>query len=133
MAYHSLEKGGYIIHMNRIFVLKIALLLLLITGLAASLGCESLVRGGADVVLEGISVGSVSMEGKPITGLPSQKVNLKLKVATNEVRINTSSNKTTISLKPTDAVITITPEGTTFTGVKSEQFEIIWEGTQSSK
>jgi hypothetical protein len=119
--------------MNRVLAMKIALLLLLITGLAASLGCESIVRGGADVVLEGINVGSVSMEGKPITGLPSQKVNLKLKVATNEVRINTSNNKTTISLKPTDAVITITPEGTTFTGIKSEQFEIIWEGTESSK
>jgi hypothetical protein len=119
--------------MNRVFALKIALLLLLITGLAASLGCESIVRGGADVVLEGISVGTVSMEGKPITGLPSQKVNLKLKVATNEVRINTSGGKTTITLKPTDAVIVITPEGTTFTGVKSEQFEIVWQGTESSK
>ena len=119
--------------MNKVFAGKIALLLVLIMVPATALGCESMVRGGADVILEGISVGSVQMEGKPVTGLPSQQVNLKLKVATNEVRINTSGGKTTIALKPTDAIITITPEGTTFSGVKSEQFEILWQGAQSSK
>jgi hypothetical protein len=119
--------------MNKAFAIKIALLLVLITGLFAALGCDNMVRGGAEVVLEGVSVGSVSMEGKPVTGLPSQKVNLRLKVATNEVRINTSGGKTTIALKPTDAIIVIGPEGTTFTGVKSEQVEIQWQTTESSK
>jgi 1-acyl-sn-glycerol-3-phosphate acyltransferase len=55
-----------------------------------------------------------------------------LKVATNEVRVNTSSGKTTIKLNPSGATVVIAPEGTTFTGVKADQIEIQWQTTPST-
>ncbi len=119
--------------MNKPFAVKIALLALLTAGLLAALGCGDVVRGGAEVVLEGVSVGSVSMEGKPVSGLPSQKVNLKLKVASNEVRISTSGGKTTIKLNPSGATVVIGPDGTSFTGVKSDQVELQWQTESTSK
>lgn len=119
--------------MNKTFAIKIALLALLTAGLLAALGCGDVVRGGAEVVLEGVSVGSVSMEGKPLSGLPSQKVNLKLKVASNEVRINTVGGKTTIKLNPSGATVVIGPEGTTFTGVKPDQVELQWQTESTTK
>ena len=119
--------------MKKALIIRITLLVLLIAGLASALGCDSMVRGGANVVLEGVSVGSISMEGKPVQGMPSQKVNVILKVATNDVRINTIGDRTTIKLNPSGAAVVIGPEGTTFTGVKSEQVEIQWQTTQTGK
>lgn len=119
--------------MDKASIVKIALLVVLIAGLVAAWGCDDVVRGGANLVLEGISIGSVSMEGKPVAGLPSQKVNLVLKVASNEVRVSTSNGKTTIKLNPSGATVVIGPEGTTFTGVKAEQVEIQWQTTESTK
>lgn len=119
--------------MKKALAIRIIVLALLIAGLTAALGCDSMVRGGADVVLEGISVGSVSMEGKPVQGLPSQKVNVILKVATNQVRINTSGGKTTIKLIPSGATVVIGPDGTSFTGVKPEQVEMQWQTAEPAK
>lgn len=119
--------------MKKTFAIRIALFALLALSLVAALGCDSVVRGGAEVVLEGVSVGSVAMEGKPVQGLPSQKVNLRLKVATNEVRINTSGGKTTLKLNPSGATVVISPEGTSFTGVKAEQVELQWQTESTNK
>jgi hypothetical protein len=120
--------------MKKAFIIRLTLLVLMIATLIVALGCDdALVRGGADVVLEGVSVGSVSMEGKPVSGLPSQKVNLVLKVATNQVVINNSGGKTTIKLNPSGATVVITPDGTTFTGVKSDQVIIQWQSETATK
>lgn len=119
--------------MNKTFAIKIALLVLLITGLAATVSCGDVVRGGAEVVLEGVSVGQVAMEGKPLSGLPSQIVNVRLKVASNEVRINTTGGKTTIKLNPSGATVVIGPDGTTFTGVKAEQVALEWPTGSTTK
>ena len=119
--------------MKKNTIIKIALLSLLIVGLFAALGCGDVVRGGAKVVLEGVSVGTMSMEGKPVQGLPSQKVNIVLNVGANEVRVNTVGGKTTITLKPSGAVVVIAPEGTSFTGVKSEQVDMQWQTTEPEK
>ena len=120
--------------MKNMLTIKIVSLLMLIAVLIIVPGCDDgLVRGGADVVLEGISVGSVSMEGKPISGLPSQKVNLVLKVATNQVVINNAGGKTTIKLNPSGATVVITSEGTTFSGVKSDQVQIQWSTDTTTK
>jgi hypothetical protein len=113
--------------MKKALAIRMILLTLLIAGLAAALGCDNIVRGGANVVLEGVSMGSISMEGKPVQGMPSQKVNVILKVATNDVRINTIGDRTTIKLNPSGAIVVIGPEGTTFSGVKTEQVEIQWQ------
>ncbi len=96
-------------------------------GLIANLSCGS--TGCADVYLEGITIGSVSVEGKPVTGLPSQKVNLLLNVNANRITISTVGEETTIKLSPSGATIVTGPNGISFTGVKPEQVEIKWEGT----
>jgi hypothetical protein len=119
--------------MKKNLVIKIALLLLLISGLVASLGCGDVVRGGAKVVLEGVSVGSMSLEGKPLQGLPSQKVNIVLNVSANEVRVKTDNNETVITLKPSGATVVIGPAGASFTGIEPDQVDIEWQTTETKK
>jgi hypothetical protein len=120
-------------HLKKTVIARIVLLMLLLSGLFTAFGCDdAMVRGGANVVLEGVNVGSVSMEGKPVAGLPSQAVNVVLKVSANEVRISTSSGKTTIKLNPSGATVVISPDGTTFSGVKSDQVEIQWQTTTTT-
>lgn len=88
--------------------------------------------GGADVYLEGVSIGSVSVEGKPVTGLPTQNVNIVLKTNASKVMVSQSGGKTTIKLQPSNAVITSGPDGISFTGVEPEQVEIKWEKTAAA-
>ncbi|MBM3119516.1 MAG: hypothetical protein FJ006_08225 [Chloroflexi bacterium] len=108
----------------------LALATLFTLGLIANLSCGTT---GADVYLEGVTIGSVSIEGKPVTGLPSQKVNLLLNVNANKITISAADGKTTIKLSPSGATIVSGPEGITFTGVKSEQVEIKWQSTETTK
>ena len=105
----------------------LAVLVLATLGLFANFGCTST---GADVYLEGVTIGSVTVEGKPVSGLPSQTVNIVLKVDAKQVNISTSGGQTTIKLSPSNASIVVGPNGTSFTGVKPEQVEIKWPGTQ---
>ena len=88
--------------------------------------------GGADVYLEGVSIGSVSVEGKPVTGLPTQNVNIVLKTNASKVMVSQSGGKTTIKLQPSNAVITSGPDGISFTGVEPAQVEIKWEKTAAA-
>ena len=105
-------------------------LIVLLTLAALSLvgpGCSS--YGGADVYLEGVNIGSVSMEGKPVTGLPTQNVNIVLKTNASKVSISQSGGKTTIKLQPSGAVITSGADGISFSNVESSQVKIEWEKT----
>ena len=106
----------------------LAVLGLIILGLFANLSCGT--TGCADVYLEGVSIGSVTVEGKPVSGLPSQTVNIVLKVDAKQINISTSGGQTTIKLSPSNATIVVGPNGTSFTGVKPDQVEIKWPGTQ---
>lgn len=116
--------------MGTTIAVKMALLALLAIGLIAAIGCDT-VRGGADIYIEGVSIGSVSIEGKPVTGLPSQKVNLVLKVGANKVTMSQASGKTTIKCSPSGAIITSGPDGITFTGVDSANVEMQWQAAQT--
>ena len=112
--------------------IKLIILALFVIPLGLSLGCGA--GGGcADVYLEGVTIGSVSVEGKPVSGLPSQKVDILLNVNANKMTISTASGKTTIKLSPSGATIVSGPDGISFTGVKPEQVEIKWEGTTTTK
>jgi hypothetical protein len=119
------DRGGYKMKTNLVTMLALAALLTL--GLIASLGCGTT---GADVYLEGVSIGSMSLEGKPLSGLPSQKVDIILNVNANKITVSTSGQDTTIKLSPSNAIIVSNPNGITFTGVKSEQIDIKWQGTE---
>ena len=83
--------------------------------------------GGADVYLEKVSIGSVSMAGKPVSGLPTQNVNIILKTGANKVVVSQADGKTIIKLQPSAAVITSDNTGISFTGVEPEQVELKWE------
>lgn len=107
--------------------LTTALFLLLLAGTA----CGN--YGGADVYLEGVSIGSVSVEGKPVTGLPTQNVNIVLKTNASKVVVSQSGGMTTIKLQPSGAVITSGPDGISFTGVEPSQIEIQWNNTTATK
>jgi hypothetical protein len=119
------DRGGY--KMKTTLVTMLALAALLTLGLIASLGCGAT---GADVYLEGVSIGSVSVEGKPVSGLPSQKVNVVLNVNANRITISTVGGDTTIKLSPSGATIVSGPNGIIFSGVKSDQVQIKWQGTE---
>lgn len=97
-----------------------AAVLALITAGAA---CDS---GGADVYLQNVSIGSISVEGKPVTGLPAQTVNIVLKTNAKKVLVNQSDGKTVIRLLPSEAVITSSSDGISFSGVESDQVEMKW-------
>ncbi|MBM4446347.1 MAG: hypothetical protein FJ023_03215 [Chloroflexi bacterium] len=109
-------------------VTMLALAVLFTLGLIANLSCGS--AGCADVYLEGVSIGSVTVAGKPVTGLPTQTVNIVLNVNANRINISTAGGETTIKMSPSGATIITGPNGISFTGVKPEQVEIKWQGTE---
>ena len=111
--------------------LKITLAAGLLAALAAATGCGS--YGGAEVYLENIQIGNVSVEGKPVTGLPTQKVSIVLKTDTNKILVSQSGGKTIIKLQPSGAVITSGSDGLSFTGLKPEQVEMKWSSENSTK
>ncbi len=115
--------------MKRNALVKIAFIVLLIGGLVASLGCE-MARGGADISLEGVTLGAMAMEGKPLAGLPSQKVNILLKVGADKVSVKTDSTGVTLSLSPSGATVEIGNQGVAIKGVKPEQIEVEWPETE---
>jgi len=119
-------RGGFIL-MKWITPNNLIVFLALAALPLVGLGCGS--YGGADVYLEGVNIGSVSMEGKPVTGLPTQNVNIVLKTNASKVSVSKSGGITTIKLQPSGAVITSGADGISFSNVESSQVEIKWEKT----
>ena len=107
----------------------IVVLALLITGLAASVGCGAL-STGANVHLENVTM---TMDGRAISGLPSQKANVGLKVSVSKVNISTSGQDTVIKLSPSGATIVVGPNGVTVTGVEPNQIQIEWQDAGQSE
>ena len=109
---------------------KIIASILLVITLAFSVGCA---LGGTDINLEGLTLGTVTMDGKPITGLPSQKINLLLKVSAREVTVKYDADGTTLILDPSGATLEIKSSGILISGMKSEQVEIKWAVSEKEK
>ena len=115
-------------------LLKFSLLLLLLAGIGASLGCDAAVRGGAEVWIENVKVGDLTQNGNPIEGIPTSNLSAVLKVATNKVYINVDDQGgCTIRLSPSDAVITTGPKGINITGVDPEKIELKLSTPKSTK
>lgn len=117
--------------MRLLNTLKITLAAGLLAVLAVAAGCGS--YGGAEVYLENISIGNISVEGKPVTGLPTQKVRIVLKTDTNRILVSQSGGKTIIKLQPSGAVITSGDDGFSFSGLKPEQVEMKWSSEDTTE
>jgi hypothetical protein len=111
--------------MYRDFTMKIAVVLLLAALLVVAPACDY-VRGGATVQLKNVSVGGLSQSGKPIEGLPTATVDIKLKVAADEVIIQSTDNGAVITLQPSGAIIKAGSDGMTITGVDPEDIDMDW-------
>jgi hypothetical protein len=118
--------------MKKHIVITISVLVLILAALVVTTGCDS-VRGGANIVLENVTIGSITMDGKPVTGMPAQTVNVILKASTSTVKVSTSNGKTILKLEPSGAVVTSGPDGLQFTGLKQEQVEIQWPQATTTK
>ena len=101
------------------------MVILLATLLVAAPACDY-VRGGATVHLKNVSVGGLSQSGKPIEGLPTAMVDIKLKVAADEVIIQSTDDGAIITLQPSGAVIEAGPDGMSVTGVDPEDIDMDW-------
>jgi hypothetical protein len=113
--------------MKRLKANLVAIAVIVLVLLPVSLSCSS--SSGADIYLEGVSIGSLSSGGKPISGLPVKDVNIVLKAKTTKVLVSQSGGITTIRLQPSGAVITSGAEGITFSGLDPEQIELKWNST----
>lgn len=71
------------------YTIGIVIAILLITTLALNTGCSA---GGANIRLHGMSLGTVTMDGKPVEGLPSEKIDLLLEVSVKEITVDYSAN-----------------------------------------
>ena len=111
--------------MYRDFTVKITMLLLLAMLLVAAPACD-VVRGGATVQLHNVDIGGLSQSGKPIEGIPTGTVDIVLKVAAEEIIIQSSDDGAVITLQPSGAVITAGPDGMTVTGVDPDKIDMKW-------
>ena len=110
-----------------IIIAPFILLVVMLSFLAAS--CAN-IAGGAVISLEGMTLGQVTMEGKAVSGLPSDKVNLLLEVAAQKVVITTSGDRTIIALNPSGGTIEIKGNGVAIKGLKPEQVKVEWSSTR---
>jgi hypothetical protein len=104
-------------------ILALLLLLMLAMIAAFSVSCGVV---GANVRLETLTLGTIAMEGKQLTGLPSDKINLDLDVAAQTIKVRTSANGTTLTLIPSGASIEITGDTVSFKGFKPNQVKVEW-------
>lgn len=81
---------------------------------------------GADIRLEGLNLGTIDMDGKPLTGLPSDKINISLDVAAQTIKVHTSANGTVLTVAPSGATITVSGDTISFKGLKQEQVKVEW-------
>jgi len=95
----------------------------LVITLAFNIGCAA---GGTDIILEGLNLGAVTMDGKPVAGLPSEKINLLLEVSASKVTVKYSADGTILTLSPSGATVEITASGISIKGVKPEQVKVEW-------
>ncbi len=100
----------------------LAVALLLIAALSLGTGCGA---GSAKIRLHGMSLGMVTMDGKPVEGLPSQDVDMLLEIASREISIGYNGDSTVLTLAE-GATVEISPGGVVLKGIKPEQVKIEW-------
>lgn len=97
--------------------------ILLAVMLIFSGGCGAV---GAEIRFEGLSLGAVAMDGKPLSGLPSDKINLELDVAAQTIKVHTTADGTVLTLLPSGGTVEIKGNTITLKGFKPEQVKVEW-------
>lgn len=97
--------------------------ILLAMTLLFSAGCSV---GTTKIRLKGVSLGTVAMDGKPVQGLPSQKIDCLLEVPAEEIIVTYSADGAILTLSPSGAMIEIKAGGISLNGIKSEQVKVEW-------
>ncbi len=115
-------------------ILHIALLVIMLTVVALTLGCDSAVRGGAEVWIENVNLGTVTQHGKTIEGIPTTDMSAVLKVAANKIYISVDDQGAcTIKLSPGEGVIKTGTGGISITGVDPEKIELKFASPTTTK
>jgi len=96
---------------------------LLAMTLVFTTGCNF---GGTNIRLQGVSLGTVTMDGKTVEGLPSEKIDLLLEVSAQEITIEYSADGTILTLSPSGATLEIKSSGISINGIKPEQVKVEW-------
>ncbi len=104
-------------------IIGIIVSILLAMTLAFSTGCGV---GGTNIRLQGVSLGTVTMDGKPIQGLPSDKIDLLLEVSVQEITVKYSADGAILTLGPSGATLEIKASGILISGIKPEQVKVEW-------
>ena len=100
---------------------------LLAMTLVFSTGCGV---GGTKIRLPGMSLGTVTIDEKPVEGLPSEKIDLLLEVSIKEITVDYSANGAILTLSPSGATLEITANGIIINGIKPEQMKVEWAATR---
>ena len=122
MVVRYLGKESRVDKMKRNIAIASLVVLLALTLIFIS-GCGVV---GANVRLEGLNLGKVDMDGKPLAGLPSDKINLNLTVAAQTIKVSTAGNQTIINFMPSGGTITIDGSNVSFKGLKPDQVKVEW-------
>jgi hypothetical protein len=104
----------------------VLLVMLLAVTLTLMSGCGVV---GANLRLEKLTLGMVAMDGKPLKGLPSDKINLVLDVGAQTIKVHTGPEGTILTVVPSGATITIDGDSVSFKGLKPEQVKVEWAVT----
>ena len=105
------------------YAYRIGLLTILFAGMLLLSSCGVV---GSDIRLEGLNLGAVDMEGKTISGLPSDKINLELAVSAQTVKVQTGTDETVITVLPSGGSIHIKGDSVTLKGLKPDQVKVEW-------
>jgi len=101
--------------------------LLISTVLIFGAGCKGNEKDtGADIRIEDVSLGGIGIEGRPISGLPSDKITLLLDVSADEIKVGYNDNGVKPTVDPSGATIEIKEGGISIKGVEPEQLRIEW-------
>ncbi len=102
-------------------------LLALATGCGSS-GLDNIT--GANLKLEGLTLGNVTMEGKSVEGIPSQNINLVLDVDARTLVLTSTEDGIILIAEPSEATVTITKDGVNIEGLDSDQIKVEWQSEE---
>ena len=122
MVVRHLGKESRVENMKRNIVVILVVILLAMMLISIS-SCGVV---GANIRLESLNLGTVAMDGKPLTGLPSDKINLNLTVAAQTIKVSTTANETILTLVPSGGTIRISGDTVSFKGLKPDQVKVEW-------